>query len=252
MPPAARAEVQYELGPVKLYSADDPKLNPAPVAPSLETAVLDLSSPSASSDRRLEVTDRAFIELEVDGQPAGVVTFDLYGNAAPRTVENFLRLIKGVERRPTGAEGAAAAGGAEATSVVGYRGSSVFRIIPGLNIGFGDIPAGSGDRCVKSGTCVSALGGVLGGPMPAENYALSHTVAGLVSMARGLGDTVDSRFFVTLPADARWADGRYTAFARVGQSDDSMSVLARIGALETTGTKNAPKKRVTIADCGVL
>ena len=88
--------------------------------------------------------------------------------------------------------------------------------------------------------------------MPAENYALSHTVAGLVSMARGLGDTVDSRFFVTLPADARWADGRYTAFARVGQSDDSMSVLARIGALETTGTKNAPKKRVTIADCGVL
>ena len=76
MPPAARAEVQYELGPVKLYSADDPKLNPAPVAPSPETAVLDLSSPSASSDRRLEVTDRAFIELEVDGQPAGVITFD--------------------------------------------------------------------------------------------------------------------------------------------------------------------------------
>jgi len=43
-------------------------------------------------------------------------------------------------------------------------------------------------------------------------------------MARGLDGTVDSRFFVTLPADARWADGRYTGFGQLGQLDGSMAV----------------------------
>jgi cyclophilin family peptidyl-prolyl cis-trans isomerase len=54
---------------------------------------------------------------------------------------------------------------------------------------------------------------------------IGAAVAGLVSMARGLDGTVDSRFFVTLPSDARWADGRYVAFGRLGQSDGSMEVL---------------------------
>lgn len=221
------AEVQYELGPVKVYSDDDPAINP-PTIPLDPAVTIDPSDPGT----KLEVTERAFMKLEVAGKPAGSITFDLYGKAAPKTVENFVQLVKG---------------GGGATS---YKGSSVFRIIPGLNIGFGDI-AGGGDRCVKAGKCVSALGRD-GGPMPVENYAISHSVAGLVSMARGLDGTVDSRFFVTLPEDAKWADGRYTAFARVGQDDGSMDVLAFLGGLETTGTKNAPKKAVRISDCGIL
>ena len=220
-PQRAFADVQYELGPLKMYTSDDPKINP-------KTMGVSPVDPAAA---KLEVTERAFMKLEVDGQPAGAITFDLYGKDAPKTVENFSRLVRG--------EGGKS-----------YKGSSVFRIIPGINIGFGDI-AGGGDKCVKAGTCVSALGPE-GGPMPVENYDISHSVAGLVSMARGLDGTVDSRFFVTLPEDAKWADGRYTAFARVGQDDGSMDVLAFLGGLETTGTKNAPKKAVRISDCGIL
>jgi cyclophilin family peptidyl-prolyl cis-trans isomerase len=48
-------------------------------------------------------------------------------------------------------------------------------------------------------------------------------------MARGLDGTVDSRFFVTLPADARWADGRYTGFGQLSQSDESMAVGVLVG-----------------------
>lgn len=43
-------------------------------------------------------------------------------------------------------------------------------------------------------------------------------------MARGLEGSADSRFLITLPDDAKWADGRYTAFGRLGQTDDSMAV----------------------------
>lgn len=53
----------------------------------------------------------------------------------------------------------------------------------------------------------------------------AHTaVVGLVSMARGLGETFDSRFFVTLSPDAKWADGRYSAFGQLNQADESMAV----------------------------
>ena len=44
-------------------------------------------------------------------------------------------------------------------------------------------------------------------------------------MARGgENGTIDSRFFVTLSADAKWADDRYTAFGLLDQADGSMEV----------------------------
>mmetsp|Transcript_56325 Transcript_56325/g.105663 ORF Transcript_56325/g.105663 Transcript_56325/m.105663 type:complete len:283 (+) Transcript_56325:115-963(+) len=220
-PDPASAEIVYELGPVVLRTDDDPSINPATLPPT--ASAID---PSTTT---LEVTDRCFMKIAADGKLLGVVTFDLYGKAAPATVANFVSLCSG---------------GASAS----YKGSSVFRVINGINIGMGDI-AGGGDSCVKAGTCPSSF---QGGPFPAENYDVMHTVSGLVSMARGMDGKVDSRFFVTIPEDARWADGRYTAFGRLGQKDDSMAVMGLLGGLEVTGTKNKPKKRVEIVDCGVL
>jgi len=118
-------------------------------------------------------------------------------------------------------------------------------------VGLGDI-AGKGDKCVKSGTCVSAFGG----PFLAETYSISHSVSGLVSMARGLtteGETtVDSRIFITPAADAKWADGRYVAFGRLNQKDDSMQLLERLQKLEVQGAKNIPKKTVIIGESGII
>ena len=86
---------------------------------------------------------------------------------------------------------------------------------------------------------------------------------------------------MTLPADAKWADGRYTAFGRVGQTDGSMEVrrslsslargarfplaglnvallappcqvIKKLSGLKTTGTKSKPVHDVFIVDCGIL
>ena len=36
-----------------------------------------------------KVTSKVFFDLSIDGQPAGRVTFGLYGDTVPRTAENF-------------------------------------------------------------------------------------------------------------------------------------------------------------------
>lgn len=53
----------------------------------LETAEARLADPA--------VTHRTFMEIAVGGKPVGKVTFALYGNSLPRTVENFRALCTG-------------------------------------------------------------------------------------------------------------------------------------------------------------
>ena len=139
----ARAEKLYELGPLVLRTEDDPSINPTVLEPSALAIDPSVSLPA--------VTDRVFMKLSMDGKPVGVINFELFGKVAPKTVENFVSLCRGDGGRS-------------------YAGSSVFRVIPGLNIGFGDV-GGGGDRCVKAGTCISAKGG----PIRVENFDLLHS-----------------------------------------------------------------------------
>jgi len=57
-----------------------------------------LLSSSAEGWGRLEgvaTTARAFMDVSIDGTPAGRLEFDLFGDVAPRTVENFRCLCTG-------------------------------------------------------------------------------------------------------------------------------------------------------------
>jgi hypothetical protein len=144
-PLPAAAEVQYELGPLKVVTEDDSSLAPTIIPP--------VSGALDPSEVTLEVTNRAFLELAVGGTSLGTISIDLYGKVAPATVNNFIGLCRG-------------------SNDVSYRGSSVFRVIPGLNIGLGDV-AGKGDACVKLNSCVSASGG----PVPAENFRILHSTS---------------------------------------------------------------------------
>ena len=57
-----------------------------------------LLSSSAEGWGRLEgvaTTARAFMDVSIDGAPAGRLEFDLFGDVAPRTVENFRCLCTG-------------------------------------------------------------------------------------------------------------------------------------------------------------
>ena len=77
-------------------------------------------------------TQKVFFDVAVAGEPAGRVVFGLYGNVAPRTVENFRALCAGD------------AGSTAAGVPRHYKGSKFHRIIPGFMVQGGDFTSGDG------------------------------------------------------------------------------------------------------------
>ena len=116
----------------------------------------------------------------------------LYGTVVPKTVQNFKALV-------TGEKG------------FGYKGTSFYRIVKGLQISAGDVEGNLG----RSGK--SAL---TGGTFDQENFRLLHTMQGMVSMVNTIEKEVDSRFFISTrqevePAYSAIFDNKYVAFGRV-------------------------------------
>jgi len=122
--------------------------------------------------------------VEIDIQGYGVITAELYGNVAPITVENFVKLAK---------EGF-------------YDGLTFHRIISGFMIQGGDPNGnGTGGSADKIKGEFSANG---------VNNPIAHE-RGVLSMARSSApDSASSQFFIMHEA-APHLDGSYAAFGRV-------------------------------------
>jgi cyclophilin family peptidyl-prolyl cis-trans isomerase len=123
----------------------------------------------------------------------GRIVIELYQEAAPKTVENFIALAK-----------------------KGFYDGIIFhRVIPGFMVQTGD-PTGTGT----------------GGPgyMFADEFspALRHDSAGVVSMANSGPNTNGSQFFITL-APTPWLDGKHSIFGRVVEGQ---AVVEQIAAVE--------------------
>lgn len=163
------------------------------------------------------ITDRVYLDFRAGDAPAGRVVLGLYGDVTPATVANFLALARD-----------------------GYAGTAVYRIVPGLTIQMGDVTGSGGARGRSAAPD--------GKPLKAENYTVSHTIPGIVSMAHDRNGDVDSRFFVTTrPGDSLYLDGRYVAFGRVVRGFENLTALERL-----VTTANVPKVPVVIDSCGVL
>ena len=65
---------------------------------------------------------QAFLEFEINGEPAGRINVELFGSEAPKTVNNFLGLCTG-----------------DFSPRLNYSGSRVHRLEPGYLIQAGDI-----------------------------------------------------------------------------------------------------------------
>lgn len=215
-----------------------------------------LSAPNAllaadEEDVDLRPTAVCFLDFEIDAAPAGRVTIELYGNAVPRTVANFKDLAVGkpgfgykvsscttpsLRARPTCTHTAIPITAATPCA----QGTSVYRVVNGLTIQAGDIVRDDG----TSGRSI------YGESFERESFRVPHSGEGFVSMVNSPAGTVDSRFLIDTRADgSQYLDGKYVGFGRV---KDGMEIVHKIEALPTTGTKNAPRAHVVIANSGVL
>jgi len=167
----------------------------------------------------LQVTQKVFMEVAVDGDPIGKMVLGLYGNTVPKTTENFRALCAG-----------------DVDPTLCYRNSTFHRIIPGFMCQGGDFTNGDG------------TGGrsIYGERFPDESFAVSHDRPYLLSMANAGPDSNGSQFFLTT-APCPHLDGRHVVFGEVLSGQDVVQ------AIEQQGTPSGqPLASVTITDCGVM
>ena len=154
----------------------------------------------------------------IEMENGGVIKLELDEKAAPKTVENFLKLVK-----------------------KGFYDRLTFhRIIPGFMIQGGD----------PDGTGMGGPGYGITGEFAANGIAnpIKHT-RGVISMARAMGpNSAGSQFFI-MHEDAPHLDGSYAAFGHVAEGIEVVDEIASV----PTGFNDRPiepvvMKRVYIED----
>ena len=133
--------------------------------------------------------------VEIKMQDGGIIKLELDAAAAPKTVENFLKLAKSGF----------------------YNGLIFHRVIAGFMIQGGD-PTGSG----MGGSDENIVGefAINGHANP-----ISH-VRGVISMARAQSPNSASSQFFIVHADATFLDGQYAAFGRVIEGMEAVDEIA--------------------------
>jgi peptidylprolyl isomerase len=170
------------------------------------------------------VTDVVYLDVAIDGEPAGRIVLGLFGDDVPRTAENFRALCTGEK------------GKTDSGIPLSYEGCIFHRVIPGFMLQCGDFTRGNGTGGVS----------IYGEKFEDENFKFSHDGPGVLSMANAGPDTNGSQFFITTVPTPH-LNGRHVVFGRVL---DGMDVVKKVEARGTGSGRT--RGLITVAECGEL
>lgn len=146
----------------------------------------------------------------------GEMTVAFWPDVAPKTIENFKKLIS---------EGF-------------YDGTAFHRIMKGFMI------QGGCPNTKEGATGIAGTGGP-GWKLKAEFNAKPH-VRGVLSMARSTHpDSAGSQFFIC-HGEARFLDRQYTAFGEVVKGLDVLDRIASVPCTSSGGERSQPVERVAV------
>jgi len=175
------------------------------------------------------VTERVFLEIFVDGNRLGEIVFGLFGEIAPKAVDNFSSLCKCDKGKApiTGKE-------------MCYKNSIIHRVIPNFFIQGGDYTPGDG----TGGESIFEVNA-----FEDESFAVKHNRKYLLSMAndgRGKPNTNKSQWFINT-VKTQWLDGRNEVFGVVLKGIDVITEIEKKGTFGGT-----PTAKIVIHDSGSL
>ena len=156
-----------------------------------------------------KVTHKTFFDIEINGYPAGRITFGLFGKITPLTVENFFGLCIGKH------------GKTDAGVPLHYENSLFHSVIPHFMVQGGDFENfdGTGGQSI------------FGYPFKDENFLLKHDSEGLLTMMNSGPNTNKSVFAITLDA-ASFLDDRHVVFGKVLKGLDVIKQIEALGTKE--------------------
>ncbi|XP_029984619.1 putative inactive peptidyl-prolyl cis-trans isomerase-like 6 [Sphaeramia orbicularis] len=166
-----------------------------------------------------------FMDVEIAGETAGRLVFELFSDVCPKTSKNFDALCTGEQ------------GLSESSFPLCYRGSLFHRVVPNGWVQGGDI---SPERKGNGGESI------YGPTFEDECFAVSHTKPGILGMANKGPHTNGSQFYITLQPTP-WMDRNYVAF---GQVVEGVDVLRRLEEAPTCNER--PKYECKVINCGGL